>query len=154
MSPDDVAFTMAFPVDIDSSRPSPIEQLQIAFAVQIAREIVAADGILDIDEMRLLMLVFPDELMRACRFVGPDTNLTEAYHRAYVEALRVLPMILDTDQKLELLTLFHRTCVVDGELHPKELVVLRSAATSLGLDGTAVKTHLRTLHKSLTTLHT
>ena len=103
-----VACGMAFPEEIDIERPSPIEQLQVAFAVYIAREIVAADGILDIDEMRLLMLVFPDRLMRNCRFLGPDTRLTEAYHRAYVEAVRVLPIILDTEQKLELVTLFHR----------------------------------------------
>ncbi|MCB9678376.1 MAG: hypothetical protein H6737_24955 [Alphaproteobacteria bacterium] len=143
---------MAFPEEIDIERPSPIEQLQVAFAVYIAREIVAADGILDIDEMRLLMLVFPDRLMRNCRFLGPDTRLTEAYHRAYVEAVRVLPIILDTEQKLELVTLFHRTCVVDGELHPKELTVLRNAAKTLDIAAPVLKRHLTSLHGSLTRL--
>lgn len=143
---------MGFPTEVDPDRPSPLEQLQIAFAVHIAREIVAADGILDIDEMNLLVMVFPDRLMRACRFVGPDTRLTEAFHRAHVEAMRVLPQVLDTDQKLELVTLFHRTCVVDGELHPAELAVLSGAAGALELDPLRLKAHLRGLHSSLTSL--
>lgn len=143
---------MAFPEDIDIDRPSPIEQLEIAFSVHVAREIVAADGILDIDEMKLLMMVFPDRLMRNCRFVGPDTRLTEAYHRAHVEAVRVLPKVLDTQQRLDLITLFHRTCVVDGELHPKELTVMRAAARVLEVDPTLLKIHLKGLNSSLTSL--
>ncbi|MEZ4323197.1 MAG: TerB family tellurite resistance protein [Myxococcota bacterium] len=143
---------MAFPDDLEIERPSPLDQLQVAFAVFIAREIVAADGILDIDEMRLLMMVFPDHLMRNCRFLGPDTRLTEAYHRAYVEAVRILPAVLDTQQKLDLVTLFHRTCVVDGELHPKELTVLRGAAKTLAIPPAVLKKHLASLHGSLTTL--
>lgn len=143
---------MAFPDDIDPVRPSPIEQLQIAFAVHVARAIVAADGILDIDEVKLLMMVFPDELMRTCRFLGPDTELTEAFHRAHVEAMRVLPKILDKDQKLELITLFHRTCVVDGELHPKEITVLKQSAKALQLEAEVFSAHVKGLHKSLTRL--
>jgi uncharacterized tellurite resistance protein B-like protein len=143
---------MPFPTDIDVERPSPLEQLQIAYACYIAREIVAADGILDIDEMRLLMMVFPDSLMRSCRFLGPDTRLTEAYHRAYVEATRILPLVLDAQQKLDLVTLFHRTCVVDGELHPKELVVLQRAAKNLAIPPVRLQRHLADLHGSLTSL--
>lgn len=143
---------MAFPNDIDPERPSPLEQLQIAFACSIAREIVAADGVLDIDEVRLLMLVFPDPLMRTCRFLGPDTRLTEAYHRAYVEATRILPKVLDTEQKLDLITLFHQTCVVDGELHPSELAVLHAGARALGIAPDTVARHLAGLNRSLTTL--
>ena len=143
---------MAFPQDIDVDRPSPVEQLQVAFACHIAREIVAADGILDIDEMRLLMMVFPDDLMRNCRFLGPDTRLTEAYHRAYVESTRVLPQVLDAQQKLDLITLFHRTCVVDGELHPKEQVVLEGAAKTLDVPPARLHAHLAELHGSLTSL--
>jgi uncharacterized tellurite resistance protein B-like protein len=143
---------MPFPEDVEPDRPSPIEQLQIAFSVHIAREIVAADGILDIDEMKLLMMVFPDRLMRNCRFLGPDTKLTEAYHRAHVEAVRVLPRILDTQQKLDLIALFHRTCVVDGELHPKEMTVMRRAAQVLEVDPTLLRVHLKGLNSSLTSL--
>lgn len=142
---------LPFPAGVHPDCPSPIEQLQIAFAVSIARRIVEADGILDLDEMHLLVMVFPDRLLRACRFVGPDTSLTAAFHRAHVEALRVLPRILDTQQKLDLVTLFHRTCVVDGELHPQELVVLREAADTLVLDRSRVREHLKALH-SLTSL--
>ena len=143
---------MAFPDDVDASRPSPLEQLQIAFAAQIARDIVSADRILDIDEVRLLMMVFPDALMRSCHFLTAGTELTDAFHRAYVEALRVLPRVLDLDRKLELVTLFHRTCVVDGELHPSELDVLRRAARTLEIDDVTLQAHLDTLHGSLTTL--
>lgn len=143
---------MPFPDDIDVERPSPLEQLQIAFACSVAREIVAADGLLDIEEVRLLTLVFPDRLMRNCRFLGPDDQLTDAFHRAYVESVRVLSKVLDTGQKLDLITLFHRTCVVDGELHPKEVVVLRASANTLGVDPEVVRRHVNGLHRSLTSL--
>ena len=144
---------MAFPADIDPEQPSPLEQLQIAFSAQIARDIVSADKILDIDEVRLLMLVFPDALMRNCNFLDEQTNLTDAFHRAYVEALRVLPRVLDRASKLDLVTLFHRTCVVDGELHPSELEVLTRAARALELDDATLERHLTTLHGSLTSVH-
>ncbi len=136
---------MAFPGDIAMDAPSPLEQLQVAFAAQVAREIVAADGVIDIDETRLLLMVFPDTLMRSCRFVGAGQRLTEAFHRAHREALHVLPLVLDAGHKLDLVTLFHRTCVVDGVLHPKELAVLRRAAARLGLERAEVERHLRGL---------
>ena len=138
---------MAFPSDIDLDRPSPIEQLQVAFAVRIARDIVAADGILDMDEMRLMMTVFPNRLMQKCRFVEDDTTLSRAYHRAYVESTRVLPLVLDTEQKLALISLFHRACVVDGELHPAEMRVLKASGESLKIDPDRLRDHLLGLHR-------
>lgn len=143
---------MAFPDDVDASRPSPLEQLQIAFAAQIARDIVSADRILDIDEVRLLMMVFPDDLMRSCHFLDAGTELTDAFHRAYVEALRVLPRVLDRERKLDLVTLFHRTCAVDGEIHPSEVDVLKRAARTLEIDDVTLDAHLASLQGSLTSL--
>lgn len=143
---------MPFPDDVDPVQPSPLDQLRIAFSAQIARDIVSADKILDIDEVRLLMLVFPDDLMRGCHFLDEQTNLTDGFHRAYVEALLVLPRVLDRASKLDLVTLFHRTCVVDGELHPSELEVLRRAARALEVDDATLEHHLRELHGSLSSL--
>lgn len=142
---------MAFPTDIDLDRPSPVEQLQIAFAVRIARDIVAADGILDMDEMRLMMMVFPTRLMQKCRFIDDDTTLSRAYYRAYVESTRVLPLVLDTQQKLALISLFHRACVIDGELHPAEMRVLEASAESLKIDADLLREHLLGLHREEST---
>ena len=139
---------MTFPEEIDFERPSPLDQLQVAFAMRIARDIVAADGLLDADEIKLLMTVFPDPLMRKCDFLEEDTQLSEAYHRAYVEAVRVLPLALETSQKLALISLFHEACMVDGVLHPAEMRVLRASAETLDLEESVLSEHLMRLDGS------
>ena len=136
---------MPFPEDADPVRPTALDRLRVAFAVHEAKRIVDADGILDVGEIELLVLAFPNPWLRTCGFLDERTRLTPACEAAYHEALEVLPRSLSLEQKLELVTLFHRTCMVDGELHERELQLLLEAARRLGVPGPALREHLRKL---------
>ena len=136
---------MPFPDGADLDAPTDLDRLQVAFAVQVARNIVDADGFLDMDEVELLCLVFPNDWMRALGFIDENTELTPAVGQWYQRSLRELPRRLDHDQKLNLVTLFHRTCVADGQLHHRELSILMDAAKKLHLPRDHVKVHISML---------
>jgi len=133
---------MAFPEDADPENPTELDRLRLAFAVFVGRKIVEADGLLDIEEIDLLTMAFPNEWMRTCGFIDGDTQLTERCHRAYADAQKILPLTLSLREKLNLVTLFHRTCMVDGELHELELAVLMEAASELDVPAKALREHL------------
>ena len=136
---------MAFPRDADPHNPTEIDRLRVAFAVFVGKKIVEADGILDIGEIELLTMAFPNPWMDVCGFIDGDTNLTEACHKSYRDARKILPVTLDLEEKLELVTLFHRTCMADGELHEQEFNVLMEAATLLKVPVTDLRDHLKSL---------
>ncbi len=119
--------------------------MQVAFAVHFAKRIVDADGILDMKEIELLTMAFPNPWMSACGFLDNGTNLLPAYESVYRESLRTLPKALTLTQKLDLVTLFHRTCMADGELHQDELEILFEAARKLHISRGAVRKHLANL---------
>lgn len=129
-----------FPSDIDPA--SPLDRMRLAFAVFVAKLIVDADGIVDFGELKLLSQVFPDELLREVGFLDEGGGLTTDYRDAYTRAMRELPHQLDLDGKLELVTVFHRTSVADGELIQAELLVLREAAEVLGIPLAVLSKHL------------
>lgn len=133
---------MPFPQGVATDDPTPLEQLQIAFAVQVARLIVHADGVIDIDEIGLLQLVFPNELLQKCGFTDERTRLTDRFRRVYDEAVVVLPRALTLDAKLDLVTLFHRAAMADGEVHGAELEVLELASRTLLIDDRDLMQHL------------
>jgi uncharacterized tellurite resistance protein B-like protein len=133
---------MAFPDDADPNNPSELDRMRLAFAVFVGRRIAEADGILDIDEIDLLTLAFPNAWMETCGFIDENTQLTEACRRAYDDACKILPVSLNLTEKLDLITLFHRTCMADGKLHERELALLMSAAQLLHVPGADLRTHL------------
>ena len=90
-------------------------------------------------------MAFPNEWMRTCGFIDGDTQLTERCHRAYADAQKILPVTLSLREKLNLVTLFHRTCVADGQLHHRELSILMDAAKKLHLPRDHVKVHISML---------
>ena len=117
----------------------------------VAKLIVDADGIVDFGELKLLAQVFPDELLRTMGFLDEDGGFTPAYRDAYTEAMEVLPNRLELDDKLGLITIFHRTSTADGELIQAELLVIREAAEVLGIPLSVLSRHLdglRTLSRS------
>ena len=130
---------------IENSSPTRIDRMRIAFAVRVARKIVDADGILDLTEIELLARTFPSALLRRAGFLDARDLLTPAVERAYRQALAELPQVLTLSEKLELVTLFHRTCDADGDIHPRELDVLREAAAMLAVPRPTLDTHLSTL---------
>lgn len=133
---------MTFPASSDPDNPSELDRLQVAFAVNVAKAIVDADGILHLDEISLLQMTFPNPWMRACGFINEDTQLTPEVGRWYQRARKELPRRLDLSERLNLVTLFHRTCLADGELHDAELQVLMDAARKLQIPRGEVRRHL------------
>lgn len=137
----------------DPSRLDPTDELtrlQVAFTAFVAKLIVDADGIVDFGELKLLSQVVPDEVLRAMGFLDADGAFNDAYREAYTRATRVLPERLSMAQKLDLITIFHRTCMADGELIQAELLVLREASEVLGIPVPVLGEHLQGL-KSLRT---
>ena len=136
------------PFPDDSLNPAdPLDRLRVAFSVFIAKLIVDADGVVDFGELRLLSQVFPDPLLVEMGFLDRQGGFTDAYRDAYAEAIRVLPGRLSTDEKLELISVFHRAAMADGELIQAELLVLREASEVLGLPLSTLSTHLDALRK-------
>jgi uncharacterized tellurite resistance protein B-like protein len=70
--------------------------------------------------------------------------------RALGSTTRRLPHGLSLDEKLELVSVFHRTSMADGELMQAELLVMREAAEVLGIPLSVLSKHLEQL-KSIAT---
>ncbi len=136
----------SFPDGLDVT--DELDQLKVAFTAFVAKLIVDADGIVDFGELKLLSQVVPDAMLRQMGFLDGDGDYTQAYRDAYTRAIRVLPERLDMEAKLDLITIFHRTCMADGELIQAELLVLREAAEVLGIPVRTLSQHLQGL-KSL-----
>jgi uncharacterized tellurite resistance protein B-like protein len=140
---------MPFPADLDPA--DPLHRWKLAFAVFVAKLIVDADGIVDFGELKLLSQAFPDDLLQRVGFLDRDGGYTAAYRDSYTGAMRELPNRLELDDKLELITIFHRTCMADGELIQAELLVLREAAEVLGVPLAVLSKHLAGL-RSISTV--
>lgn len=128
-----------------------LERWKTAFAMFIAKLVVDADGIVDFGELKLLAQVFPDAHLAALGFLDEDGETTAAFKDAYLEAMRELPNRLSLDEKLELVTVFHRASMADGELLQAELLVMREAAEVLGIPLAVLSRHLEGL-KSIATV--
>ncbi len=122
--------------------PTELDKLQVAMAVQVARRIVDADGVLDLSEVQLLSEAFPNQWMQRCGFVDQAGQLTPAVEAFAARAESELANRLNLPQKLELITLFHNTCMVDGEMHQLELEVLTEAARRLHIPRGRFRQHL------------
>lgn len=133
---------MPFPDAVDRAHPSRLDGLQLAFAIRVAQQIVHADGVLDRHELDLLSRTFPIPMLAAAGLTDGRGALLPGYEEAWRVAQRELPRVLTLTEKLDLVTLFHRTCLVDGELHPAELAVLRRAAAALEVPDGTLEAHL------------
>ena len=136
---------MTFPDDVNPLIPGRLDRLRIAFAVKIAQRITDADGVLDVGEVELLARTFPTAVLQRAGFLDARNALTPEVEIVFRQALVELPQILTTAEKLELVTLFHRTASVDGDLHPEELRILEEGAAMLQLPHKALLEHLRHL---------
>lgn len=140
---------MAFPDQIDVT--SRTDRLKVAFTVFVARLIVDADGIVDFGELKLLSQAFPDSLLMQLGYLDASGEFTSAYREAYAQAAREL-IALPLAERLELITVFHRTSMADGELIQAELLVMREAAEIIGVSTLTMSEHLDKLKlKSIST---
>lgn len=139
---------MPFPEEVDPH--DPVDRWKLAFSMFVAKLVVDADGIVDFGELKLLAQAFPDDLLVRLGFLDGNGGFTAAYRDAYTEGMRELPNRLELDEKLELITIFHRTCMADGELIQAELLVLREAAEVLGVPLPVLSKHLEGLRSIAT----
>ncbi|MCB9688904.1 MAG: hypothetical protein H6738_16035 [Alphaproteobacteria bacterium] len=136
---------MGFPDAVNPVVPGRLDRLKIAFAVQIAKRIAEADGMWDLGEVELLTRTFPTAMMQRAGFLDHRRELMPEAQTMYRQALSELPRVLTMGEKLELLALFHKTCSVDGEIHPRELDVLVESGAMLQVPHDQLLTHLRNL---------
>ncbi|MEZ4322824.1 MAG: TerB family tellurite resistance protein [Myxococcota bacterium] len=117
-----------------------MERMRLAFAHHFSRQIVDADGVLHADEREFMQRVFPPDIMSS---MGMDDHA--AYQEALRDALQELPVLLGYHDKLAMIGLFFSVCHSDGKLDPREMRVLKEAATVLGLEGNEVVGYLTKL---------
>jgi uncharacterized tellurite resistance protein B-like protein len=136
---------MPFPESVDPANPTRLDILELAFAVRVAQRICEADGVIAASELELLGRAFPTELLVRSGLLDADHRVTEAAVTHFRSALAELPEVLTTEEKLELVTLFHRASAADGAVHPNELRVLEEAAAMLLLPKRALLARLAEL---------
>ncbi len=117
-----------------------MERMRLAFAHHFARRIVDADGVLHADEREFMQRVFPPDVMQSMGMQDRD-----AYQTALRDAMEQLPALLGYHDKLAMVGLFFSVCHSDGRLDPREMRVLKEAATVLGLEGNDVVAYLSKL---------
>lgn len=105
-----------------------LERLKIAYAMRVAKRIVAADGIVDSDEKAFLAEAFPEAIIEVHALASE-----EALDQAADEAEACLKARLGYHEKLALLNTFYASCAADGHIDVSEVKVLREAAATLGL---------------------
>jgi hypothetical protein len=108
------------------------QHLELAFALEYATRIVAADGVESYDEFRMLGEIFPRPLLRQAEFLDDDGRLTERFREYQVMAHNVLPSTLSADEKRDLMQLLFAASVVD-ELAAEEMAPLMEAGVVLGM---------------------
>ena len=139
---------MPFPEGADKNAPpTELDRLRVAMAVEVARDIADADGILDVGEVELLSRMFPTPWMKRCGFLDDENRLTADVESWYSRARRELPTRLHIDQKLEMITLFHRMCMADEEMHELEFELLTDVARRLHIPRDRFKAHLQRLER-------
>ncbi|MCB9679734.1 MAG: hypothetical protein H6737_31800 [Alphaproteobacteria bacterium] len=106
--------------------------LKLAYALEYASRIVAADGFESFEEYHLLGQVFPRTLLRQAGFLGEDGHLTERFEAYRDAAHNVLPQDCSHDEKVEIFTLLF-ACSAADELQIEEMGVLLEAGEVLGM---------------------
>ncbi len=118
------------------------EALKLAFSYHALEQIIAADGILEPEELEFLKGTFPDDLMREAGYFDENGERTPRYHHALDEALIELPDRLTLGEKLCIVELFVDATIADGVFRHVESQVLQQAAIMLGVTTDEWSTHL------------
>lgn len=108
------------------------QHLELAFALEYATRIVAADGVESYDEFRMLGEIFPRPLLRQAGFLDDTGHLTDRFREYQAMAHNVLPSTLDAGEKRDLMQLLFAASAVD-ELAAEEMAPLMEAGVVLGM---------------------
>ena len=106
-----------------------VERMRFAFARDVARQIVEADGVVREGERQFMEQVFGVSITERLGIADPAEQA-----RCLEAALEQLPVVLGHHDKLALVGVFFSACCADGGLDAREVRVLKDAANALGLD--------------------
>lgn len=134
---------MAFPHDLDPRFPGLWDREKLAFALWVAHLIAEADGNVVLSELLLIERLFPRDVLMSYAILDADGEVTPVWKEARDHAIRQFPHQLTTEEKLDLVTVFHDVCLADQRMVQAELLVLREAAEALGLTVSQLSAHLR-----------
>ena len=113
------------------------QHLELAFALEYATRIVAADGVESYEEFRMLGEIFPRPLLRQAEFLDDDGRLTARFREYQAMAHNVLPQQLSPDEKRDLMRLLFAAGAID-ELAVEEMAPLTEAGVALGWSASEV----------------
>ncbi len=108
------------------------QHLELAFALEYATRIVAADGVESYEEFRMLGEIFPRPLLRQAGFLDDEGTLTARFREYQEMAHNVLPSALGDSEKRDLMQLLFAASAVD-ELAAEEMAPLTEAGVVLGM---------------------
>lgn len=109
------------------------DDLKLAFAWHVAREIMDADLEVAEGEVQWLAKHFPADALSTAGFTDASGDPTERYHSALGQALVQLPEMLEGGEKKQLLGTFFSATLADDEFKREEATALVKAAKLLGL---------------------
>lgn len=109
------------------------EELELAFQLHVMDMVVQADLVTTDAEREHLERSFPLDMLVERGFSHPDGTRTDRLQDAAVEALEVLPRVLNGDGKLALLEACYRLAISDDSFGLGEGGVLLMAARLLGI---------------------
>lgn len=118
-----------------------LNQLKVAFGLDILRKVAAADGRVDEREWALIDQAWPPGTLDRLGFIDAE-GPTDAWREAAVRARSELAGRLSEAEKLLLLGFFYTVCMADGALHPRELSEVHRAAEHLGVSVERLGAHL------------
>jgi uncharacterized tellurite resistance protein B-like protein len=112
---------------------SDLEQLQLAFAFHMVRELAGADAQLDQTELDWIRTTFPVAKLKAAGLVDVTGRATPLFDELRHRALSELPERLVPEQKLELIELIAKASAADGVLAAEEADAIAAVARILGV---------------------
>ena len=109
------------------------QHLKLAFVLDYARRIVAADGIESYEEFRMLGNTFTRPMLRDAHFLDENDHLNQTFRNASDMAHQLLPTSCNDEERRDIFQFLFETCAVDA-LEEHELRILSEAGIALGFD--------------------
>ena len=107
--------------------------LKLAFARHVLDTLARSDGFVEVIEQAFVLEACPNAAMQWAGLMDEFGVLTAAYSEATQEAMERLQVELPIDERLGMLGLFFRLCLVDGHFDHGEGSLLYESARHLGI---------------------
>lgn len=122
-----------------------LDRYRLAYAVQVARSVIDADGVVQPDELDVFGQIFPAAMLRGAGLVGEDGAFTPLLDQLASAARDTLPEQLPLQERLDLVTLFYLPALSRGLAGPQEQQAVVRAGEELRIPADRLATHLEAL---------